>query len=569
MMTLTNWSESSWWLAAGWTMLQFLWIGGLLWIAAAGIRATSVRFSPSVRYAVSLGLQVITAGVPVVLFISALSSPPSAQFMQAEPPTAVMPLHAAKHTGVPMLAPLDGKVFQANGLRNGLFAAYRWLPGVWFTGTILTLAILSCGVIGADRLRSGSRLLEQGEVAAACQRLRTALQIGRQVAVAACDRIAGPLLVGIVRPMILLPPSVIAECSPDQMEMILIHELAHVRRWDNLINLGQRLIEALLFFHPVIWWFSSWVRLTREECCDSVVVAHTGAPQAYAETLAGLAMPGIMARQTAMAMTDTHLSIRIRHILNLGEESMSVSRKGWQVAVGVLIVAVGVGAWQIHSARETETGIGERSNSARKSAGDSQAASNGTPSGINRVAFTMDNLAGPARYRVEPPDVLSIEVVNSVRRDELRPGAEVVIRASGTLAVDPNEDPVEKQNKQIKGTHVVQPDGTVDLGPEYGSVKVEGLTLLRARVTIIEHLRAEAGLSNPKVAVSFPDGTPRPPVSGDHLVRRDGTVSLGTFGSVHVAGMTLEEVKTAIEEHLAKSLPQPEVKVGVLHVAQK
>ncbi len=106
---------------------------------------------------------------------------------------------------------------------------------------------------------------------------------------AVCDRVAQPVLVGVVRPLILLPPAALAGWSPEQLEMVLLHELAHVRRWDNLVNLAQRLAESLLFFQPMIWVASGWVRRDREECCDAMVVAHTGQPVAYAEVLVAAA----------------------------------------------------------------------------------------------------------------------------------------------------------------------------------------------------------------------------------------------------------------------------------------
>jgi beta-lactamase regulating signal transducer with metallopeptidase domain len=67
--------------------------------------------------------------------------------------------------------------------------------------------------------------------------------------------------------------------------MVLVHELAHVQRWDNAVNLVQRVVESLLFFHPAVWIVSGWVRRDREDCCDAVVVRHTARPQAYAELL--------------------------------------------------------------------------------------------------------------------------------------------------------------------------------------------------------------------------------------------------------------------------------------------
>src|SRR5207253_3031295 len=105
---------------------------------------------------------------------------------------------------------------------------------------------------------------------------------------------------------------------------------------------------------------------------------------------------------------------------------------------------------------------------------------------------------------------------------------------------------------------------TVDLGPEYGSVAVEGLPLKDAKAAIEKHLVDEAGLAEPKVAVSLPNVNGKQLISAEHLIRPDGTVSLGVYGSVYVNGMTLDEVKAAVEEHLSKFIHNPEIDVDVL-----
>jgi len=174
-------------------------------------------------------------------------------------------------------------------------------------------------------------------------------------------------------------------------------------------------------------------------------------------------------------------------------------------------------------------------------------------------------------YRVEPPDILAIEIVNNIRPadDVLRAGDELSIRASNTLPIDPMGDPVLNDFKMINGAYRLQTDGTVDLGPEYGSVAVEGLTLPQAREEINRHLREEIGLTDPKVAVNLPNVNGKQIVSGEHLIRPDGTVQLGIYGSVYVAGMTLDEVKQSIEIHLSKQIHDPEIQVDVLSYNSK
>src|SRR5262249_29811435 len=163
-----------------------------------------------------------------------------------------------------------------------------------------------------------------GELPRLCRRLAGELGIARAVGVAACERLTAPVLVGIVRPLILLPAAAMGGWGPDQVEMVLLHELAHVRRWDNLVNLLQRLIESALFFPPAAWIISGWVRREREHCCDAIVVGHTGRPRAYAEALLSLADRGPgRASRAVVAMAGNDLVGRVRRILNLEPEAHS------------------------------------------------------------------------------------------------------------------------------------------------------------------------------------------------------------------------------------------------------
>ncbi len=125
--------------------------------------------------------------------------------------------------------------------------------------------------------------------------------------------------------------------------MVLLHELAHVRRWDNLINLLQRIIESLLFFHPAVWLLSNWVRREREACCDALVVARTNHPHAYAELLVALAaqMPRSVLFHPAAssAMAAGPLRSRIRRILGLDDDPMLISGKSFTLILAGLITA--------------------------------------------------------------------------------------------------------------------------------------------------------------------------------------------------------------------------------------
>jgi hypothetical protein len=298
-MNLLPISASAAWTAAGWTMLHVAWIGTAGGLVAAVLRRLLRPARPEVRHGAAVACLLAFTIAPVVLFArlyrpdpamgpdptrpGRIAAPVGPATVQVEPPPAFdrrrpdfdPPAPAPTSTIASRLEPLVG-----------------YLPGVWLSGSMATLALIATGLIGVEGLRRSSRRLESDAIARRCRVLAASLGVARRVGVAVCDRIAAPVLVGIVRPMILLPPAALGCWSIEQVEMALLHELAHIRRHDNLITLLQRLAESLLFFHPVTWWLSAWVSLECELCCDRLVVEQTGRPHAYARMLAALAGAG-------------------------------------------------------------------------------------------------------------------------------------------------------------------------------------------------------------------------------------------------------------------------------------
>jgi multidrug efflux pump subunit AcrA (membrane-fusion protein) len=331
--------QSPGWLTAGWVMLHFLWVGTALGLLAVVCRWLFPARS-SHRYALAVGFFAALAVSPcaILLFLPGfpVDSSPVAPLALPMPPInpdqadrlSPEPVEAAESTGPISWVGID---FVAGSL-----------PWVWLVGAPCTFLVLAGGLIGSERLRRQSLPLEQGDILDRCRRLAASLGILRHVAIGVSARLKAPILVGVWKPLILLPPAALTGWTMEQLEMVLLHELAHVRRWDCLVNLLQRTVEAMLFFHPVTWWLSAWVRLERECCCDQVVIARTGKPRAYAETLAALALAGPALRTGTLAMNEYGLVTRIRRILNLEDRSMKISTKSLVLGAVFLCAAVAV-----------------------------------------------------------------------------------------------------------------------------------------------------------------------------------------------------------------------------------
>jgi len=186
------------------------------------------------------------------------------------------------------------------------------------------------------------------------------------------------------------------------------------------------------------------------------------------------------------------------------------------------------------------------------------------------------NQCSLSTYRVMPPDILQIEAIYNIRQSliRLRPGDQITVRVLKGLPLDigaEQRDLLTLQSKQpelqaklINGPYTIGPDGAIDLGPAYGKIPVEGMTVTEAKGAIDQYLRTKLGLREPQVSVVLTDLTGRQVISGQHLVRPDGTVGLGIYGQVHVAGMTLVEIRQSLEMHLSQFLVEPVVSVDVL-----
>jgi protein involved in polysaccharide export with SLBB domain len=175
----------------------------------------------------------------------------------------------------------------------------------------------------------------------------------------------------------------------------------------------------------------------------------------------------------------------------------------------------------------------------------------GRPS--NPVPHELRKSAMPP-YVIEPPDIIAIDALNLVPKPPylIRPLDTLGINASGVVP-----------NQPIQGNYSVNPDGTVNLGPVYGTVlDVAGLSLEGAAKVITAHLK-NLGFANPVVSVTLNTTRDIPQIRGDHLVQQDGTVSLGPYGAVFIAGLTVKEAREAIEMHLAQFLLKPQVSVVV------
>jgi uncharacterized protein (TIGR03435 family) len=168
-----------------------------------------------------------------------------------------------------------------------------WVVAVWIVGAMLCWLRLIRGWMFAERLRY--RLIRPAplEWQQVLDRLKARVGVSRTVRLLVSPLVKAPAVVGWLRPVVLAPVGALAGLPPDQIEALFLHELAHIRRSDYLVNIAQSAIEALLFYHPAVWRVSSQIRAERELCCDDLAVSAGGDAIGFARALAELELESV------------------------------------------------------------------------------------------------------------------------------------------------------------------------------------------------------------------------------------------------------------------------------------
>lgn len=290
----------------GLTLLHSLWqcaaIGPIAWLALHALR----NATPQARYAVACA-----ALAACILW-------PAAQLAQA-----LFAPHPTPHFATsPMLGNDGAQAAMSNGLLPigtvPLDRMLAWIVALWAVGTSAMLLRLLAGLRWVARLRSSAEASHSPIWQRRLDRLarRSGLSNIRLVVLDSDGSlIDGPLAAGIWRPMVLVPVSLLARMPVEMLDALLAHELAHIRRHDYLVNLFQRIAEALLFYHPVAWWLSHRIRLEREFVADALAVEVIGKPRQLARALAELDRLTPNVPSLAQAAHGGHLMSRIQSLL--------------------------------------------------------------------------------------------------------------------------------------------------------------------------------------------------------------------------------------------------------------
>jgi HEAT repeat protein/beta-lactamase regulating signal transducer with metallopeptidase domain len=330
----------------GWILLHFAWQGALaaavLW---TGLLLTSPRRA-SLRYVLGCVALLLMAAAPLATAMH-LHTPRAASLevttaatvdLIGSPPAEVS-MAATGRSADRRLAVSALPVRRS--IRDVAQTVLPWLVTGWALGVSLLSVRLLGGWWQTRRLRSEAVSPVPPSCTEAISRLTTRLRIGRTVSFGVSLLVSAPLVIGHMKPLILVPVAALSGLSPRQLEAILAHELAHIRRHDYLVNLVQTVIETVLFYHPAVWWVSNQVRILREHCCDDLAVAACGDRKDYVEALLGLEHLRRQSPLLALGATDGPLFARARRLLmDVDSDAASPRLAAGVIALTVAVLAV-------------------------------------------------------------------------------------------------------------------------------------------------------------------------------------------------------------------------------------
>lgn len=320
--------------AVCWTLLHSLWQGLIVAVIAGIIMVLTRRSSSSLRYNLLCGLLFLFLAVSGYTFYRQL---PSASLPVN---TAVAPAVTAAPQQLTPVRLISSPV-SSHAVQYGIDSLIQYFDThaalvvlIWFIIFLGRFVKMLSALVYAQRIRHYQTSPAPAEWQERLRELLNKLRVTRPVLLLESALIKIPVVVGFLKPVILVPAGMLAHISPDQVESILLHELAHIRRQDYLLNLLQNLVDTLFFFNPAMIWISSLIRAERENCCDDIAIRETRSRRRliealvsfheYEQTAAGYAL-SFAEKENQVVKRVKRIVHKKNHSLNAGERVMLMS----------------------------------------------------------------------------------------------------------------------------------------------------------------------------------------------------------------------------------------------------
>ncbi len=333
----------------GWTLLHFIWQAAAVALLLAILLRVLRKSTANLRYifaCLDLALIVLSPVITIQLVPVSVSYSPA--HIEPVPVPHVLPAEATKEISIAETPVLE-KPFQPENIPAAPAVSWKeytaellepTLPYIvlgWLVG-VLGLSVWHLGGWAQlQRLRRKMVKPVDSTMKSKLRELTDLLGVNRVVQLLESALVQVPTVIGWLRPVILLPASALTGLTTEQLEAMLAHELAHIKRFDYLVNMLQTVVEILGFYHPAVWWVSHKIRAERENCCDDLAVSISGDRVRYAKTLTLMEEMRAGQAELAVAASGGNLLVRIRRLV--GKEPTEKTSTSWVPAViGILLI---------------------------------------------------------------------------------------------------------------------------------------------------------------------------------------------------------------------------------------
>jgi len=320
----------------GMTLIHFLWQGIVIVLLYAAARRIWARAStPQTRYALACGALATMMAAPLVTWewMRPLGASPEAGYRIRSTPVSASAAGTATTPTLPVSVRASVSVMQSEPFLG-------WVVMLWLAGAVVFWIRLAGGWMVAARMQSMLVRRAPPEWQETLRNLGAQIGVARPVRLVVSALVQVPTVVGWLRPMVLVPVGALGGLPAEHVEALLLHELAHIRRHDYLVNILQSIAESLLFYHPAVWWVSGHMRSEREQCCDDLAVSATGDVLTYARALAQLESYNPVHFGAALAANGGTLANRIGRLLGHSRPMAPIGLGPGLLAIALLLGAM-------------------------------------------------------------------------------------------------------------------------------------------------------------------------------------------------------------------------------------
>lgn len=308
--------------ALGWTVVHALWQGAVIATLLAIVFALLPGEAAATRYKLAY------VGLIAMVVCSAWTF--GSELNQSEQMTIIYENHLHQETTTITIEGLSP-------LNKGWLASFKsqvtdyipWVAFLWALGALFFSLRWIGGFVYLRGLRKQARLVNHPLWQKRIDKIGAYFGFGRKIHLMVSERIHSPMVIGHLKPIILLPVGFLTALSPSQVETILVHELAHIRRHDYLLNMIQQVLEILFFYHPAYWWLSQVLQDEREHCCDDIAINYSGDSLAYARALTELEQHRLVHTKLAIGIQgrNNHMLGRIKRIMGVKQQNVNMNTR--------------------------------------------------------------------------------------------------------------------------------------------------------------------------------------------------------------------------------------------------